>query len=40
VSLKGIEDRQLSELRKRLYDAGFSKRAIATAVKNVTRTEH
>jgi hypothetical protein len=34
------EETQLGELRKRLYDAGFSKRAIATAVKNVKRTEH
>lgn len=31
------EGAQLGELRKRLYDAGFSKRAIATAVKNVER---
>lgn len=27
----------LAELRKRLYEAGFSKRAIASAVKNVQR---
>lgn len=40
ASLTAIEDRQLSKLRKRLYDAGFSKRAIATAVKNVKRMEH
>ena len=31
------EGTQLGELRKRLYDAGFPKRAIATAVKNVER---
>ena len=37
ASLKEMEDAQLSELRKRLYAAGFSKRAIATAVKSVTR---
>ena len=37
--LKIVEDAQLSELRKRLYDAGFSKRAIATAVKSVVRVE-
>jgi hypothetical protein len=32
---KEIEDEELSELRKQLYALGFSKRAIATAVKNV-----
>ena len=37
ASLKEMEDAQLSELRKRLYAEGFSKRAIATAVKSVTR---
>ena len=31
------EGTQLGELRKRLYDAGFPKRAIATAVKNIGR---
>jgi hypothetical protein len=35
-SLKEMEDAQLSELRKQLYAVGFSKRAIATAVKSVT----
>jgi len=35
--LKAVEDAQLSELRKRLYAAGFSKRAIATAIKSVVR---
>ena len=34
-----VEATQLSELRKRLYAAGFSKRAIATAVKSVSRVE-
>jgi hypothetical protein len=33
------EDAQLSELRKRLYAVGFSKRAIAMAVKSVVRVE-
>jgi hypothetical protein len=33
------EETQLGELRKILYEAGFSKRAIATAVKNVKRVE-
>ena len=37
--VKEMEDAQLSELRKRLYAAGFSKRAIATAVKDVVRVE-
>lgn len=37
--LKEIEHAQLSEIRKRLYAAGFSKRAIATAVKSVVRVE-
>jgi len=37
--LKGVEDAQLSELRKRLYASGFSKRAIATAIKSVVRVE-
>jgi len=37
--LRVVEDTQLSELRKRLYAVGFSKRAIATAVKSVTRVE-
>jgi hypothetical protein len=37
--LKEMEDAQLSELRKRLYAAGFSKRAIATAVKSFVRVE-
>jgi hypothetical protein len=37
--LKEMEDAQLSELRKRLYAAGYSKRAIATAVKDVVRVE-
>jgi hypothetical protein len=35
--LKMVEDGQLLELRKRLYAAGFSKRAIATAVKSIAR---
>ena len=35
--LKEMDDAQLSELRKRLYAAGFSKRSIATAVKGVVR---
>lgn len=39
VHLKEMEDAQLSELRKRLYAAGFSKRAIATAIKSVIRVE-
>jgi hypothetical protein len=33
------EEAQLSELRRRLYAVGFSKRAIATAVKSVVRVE-
>jgi hypothetical protein len=37
--LKIVEDAQLSELRKRLYDLGFSKRAIASAIKSVVRVE-
>ena len=37
--LRVVEDAQLSELRKRLYAAGFSKRAIATAVKSAIRVE-
>jgi F420-0:gamma-glutamyl ligase len=37
--LKVVEDAQLSDIRKRLYEAGFSKRAIATAVKSVVRVE-
>jgi hypothetical protein len=37
ASLKEIEDGQLAELRKRLYAAGFSKRAISAAVKTMTR---
>src|SRR5260370_36361315 len=37
--LRVVEDTQLSELRKQLYAAGFSKRAIATAVKSVVRVE-
>ena len=36
---KQLEDAQLSELRKRLYAVGFSKRAIATAVKSIVRVE-
>jgi hypothetical protein len=36
--LSVVEDTQLSELRKQLYAAGFSKRAIATAVKSVVRS--
>jgi hypothetical protein len=39
VRLKVVEDAQLSELRKRLYEAGFSKRAIASAIKSVVRVE-
>jgi delta-aminolevulinic acid dehydratase/porphobilinogen synthase len=39
VNLREMEDTQLSELRKRLYAAGYSKRAIATAVKDVVRVE-
>jgi hypothetical protein len=35
--LARAEGAQLGELRKKLYDAGFPKRAIATAVKNVER---
>lgn len=37
--VKASEDEQLSELRKRLYAAGYSKRAIAAAVRNVVRVE-
>jgi len=37
--LKVAEDAQLSELRKRLYEVGFSKRAIATAIKSVVRVD-
>lgn len=37
--VKATEEAQLSELRKRLYAAGYSKRAIATAVRNVVRVE-
>lgn len=37
--LKQIEDGQLAELRKRLYAAGFSKRAIAEAVKGTTKAD-
>ena len=39
VHLKAAEDAQLSELRKRLYGAGFSKRAIASAIKGIGRVE-
>lgn len=39
MHVKELEDVQLSELRKRLYAAGYSKRAIATAVKSVVRVE-
>lgn len=39
ADLTAVEDTQLSELRKRLYAAGFSKRAIATAVKSIIRVE-
>lgn len=39
MHVKELEDAQLSELRKRLYAAGYSKRAIATAVKGVVRVE-
>jgi hypothetical protein len=39
--LREIEDAQLSELRKQLYAAGFSKRAISMAIKDAKRTiEH
>jgi hypothetical protein len=37
--LKVGEDAQLSEVRKRLYDLGFSKRAIASAIKSAVRVE-
>ncbi|HZW94327.1 MAG TPA: hypothetical protein VFF64_15355 [Candidatus Eremiobacteraceae bacterium] len=37
--LRVVEETQLSELRKRLYAAGFSKRAIATAVKSIVHVE-
>ena len=37
--LRTVEDAELSELRKQLYAAGFSKRAIASAVKSVVRVE-
>jgi hypothetical protein len=37
--LKVVEGAQLSELRKRLYEVGFSKRAIASAIKSVVRVE-
>jgi hypothetical protein len=37
--LKEVEGEELSELRKQLYAVGFSKRAIATAVKNVTHED-
>jgi hypothetical protein len=37
--LKTVEDAQLSEVRKRLYDLGFSKRAIASAIKSAVRVE-
>jgi hypothetical protein len=37
--LKMVEDAQLAELRKRLYEVGFSKRAIASAIKSVVRVE-
>ena len=37
--LKVVEDAQLSELRKRLYDIGFSKRAIASAIMSIVRVE-
>jgi len=37
--LKEIEAEELSELRKQLYAMGFSKRAIATAVKNATHED-
>ncbi len=37
--LRVVEETQLAELRKRLYAAGFSKRAIATAVKSVVHVE-
>ena len=37
-AIKKITSPGLAELRKRLYEAGFSKRAIATAV-NVTRED-
>jgi hypothetical protein len=39
AALKEMEDAQLAELRKRLYTAGFSKRAIATAIKSVVRVD-
>lgn len=39
VYLRAMEDAQLSELRQRLYAAGFSKRAIATAVKDCRSTD-
>jgi hypothetical protein len=37
VSLRAGEDAQLSEVRRQLYAAGFSKRAIASAVRDLTR---
>jgi hypothetical protein len=36
ANVADIETAQLAELRKRLYVAGFSKRAIAMAVKGLT----
>jgi hypothetical protein len=38
-AIEKITSPGLAELRKRLYEAGFSKRAIATAVQNVTRED-
>jgi hypothetical protein len=37
--LASIEGEELGELRKQLYTLGFSKRAIATACKNVTHKD-
>jgi hypothetical protein len=37
--LASIEGEELGELRKQLYALGFSKRAIATACKNVTHKD-
>ena len=37
ASLREMEDAQVSELRRTLYGMGFSKRAIATACKDVGR---
>lgn len=36
--LKEVESEEMAELRGILYELGFSKRAIATAVKEVTST--